>query len=163
MPNPLDNQQLVQGAPEGQKMDAFFHPEKYINETKLVSDSEDDLIAKKAKEMGINLDDSTRDMLTQYVLNDMAQKTAWERQMDFEKNRYSYTVKDLQKAGLNPFLAIGGLNAGSASAGASSVQGGIYATNAKTNMSNGVKAGLGAASLIIAAIASMVKIIGSGS
>lgn len=163
MPNPLDpNLVNANTAPDGQQLDFFFHPEKYQTETKLITDSEDDLIAKKAKEMGLEINDSNRDYITQFVLNEVAQTNAWERQMNFEKNRYQYTMQDLQKAGLNPFLAIGGLNAGSASAGASSVQGGIYATNKKTEMSNGVKAGLGAAALLMSFIATVVKMSAMG-
>lgn len=121
----------------------------------IVQDSEADAISKLAQELNIKLDDQTKDYLTQYYFNEKSNQNAWDRTMSFEKDKYSILVQGLQKAGLNPFLALSGLGSGSASSSAGSVQGGLYTsrrnqqTQSNTSLTTSI---LGILGIIAAAV-----------
>ena len=96
-----------------------------------------------AKSLGMELNDQTRDYLYQYILNEKASKNAWDRSVFAAQNQYQWLVKDLQKAGLNPFLALSGMNAASAQSSGGSVTGGLITSkenNRATNQKDMMKA-----------------------
>lgn len=170
MPNPLDNSNETYYVPPGVHLpgptDAAWQNDaakEYLRSKgiiddrlgngPLVKDSESDAIEKLANDLNLKLDDISKDYLYQYYLNEQSNKSAWERQMTFEKDKYNYMVEGLRKAGLNPFLALQGLSGGSASANSSTVQGGLYTSrnNQNKQLAGDVAGKIGTVIAIIAA------------
>lgn len=91
----------------------------------IANDSEQAQIEKLASELGIKLNDASKDYLVQYMLNDKLSQNAFNRELESRKTAYQDTVKDLQAAGVNPFLAFQGLS-GAVNNSAGGVSGGNY-------------------------------------
>ena len=173
MPNPLDNSVMSDNALSynaypsydvegGSKIDAFFHPEKYEAKTVLKDglQPEDPMLLELAKKYGLSLNDSTKDYLTQFYVNEQSNKTAWERTLEADRTKYQRAVEDIKAAGLNPVQVLGGFGGSSPSASNSSVSSGFYTENKKTNLTQGVKAGLGVAAVLVAIVGAAVKAMG---
>ena len=92
----------------------------------MVNDSGQDQIAALAQKLGIKLDDTTKDYLIEYYLNDRASSNAFNREMSAYNSRYQNAVEDMRKAGLNPFLAFDAISGAGANSSASGVSGGLY-------------------------------------
>lgn len=94
-------------------------------EFRMTLDSENDTIRKLAHDLGLKLDAQTKDYLVQYYLQEKGSENAMARSREFNQNQYSDMVAGLRKAGLNPFLAISGLNGANMMQG-QSTQSGLY-------------------------------------
>lgn len=121
----------------------------------MVKDSGDDAISKLANDLNLKLDDTTKDYLVQYALNEESNKKAWQRQMDASNNQYQRAVADLRKAGLNPFLALQSLQGSVPSSSGQSVQGGLY-TSRRNQATQNAKDSVGKVLGVLATIAAAV-------
>lgn len=79
------------------------------------------------------LDDSTKDYLVQWALGEKSNINAWNREMEASNTQYQRAVADLQKAGLNPFLALQSLNGSTPSSSGQSVTGGLRTSKANND------------------------------
>lgn len=86
----------------------------------IVQDSGQDEITKLANDLNLRLDDSTKDLLIQYYLQEKGSENAMGRSREFNQNQYSDMIAGLRKAGLNPFLAVQGLQGANMMQGQSS-------------------------------------------
>lgn len=86
-------------------------------------------IAKLANELGLKLNDDTKDYLLQYYLGQQSDKAAFDRSMEASNTQYQRAVEDLRKAGLNPFLALQSLSGSSPTSSSSGSGGGYIAAN----------------------------------
>lgn len=100
----------------------------------IVFDSGSDQIAKLAKEYGVRLDSTTKDYLTQYYLNEKASENSFLRELGASNTQYQRAVKDLQKAGINPYVAFDALRGSGASSSSGSVSGGLYTSKGNQKM-----------------------------
>ena len=102
----------------------------------LVSDSGQDAITQLSKELNVKLDDQTKDYLMQYYLDEKKAANTQLRQSKAERDYYPNLVAGLQKAGINPMLALSGLSGGGTGASSGSTSGGLYTSraNAKGNL-----------------------------
>lgn len=121
----------------------------------MVKDSGDDAISKLANDLNLKLDDTTKDYLVQYALNEESNKKAWQRQMDASNTQYQRAVEDLRKAGLNPFLALQSLQGSVPSSSGQSVQGGLY-TSRRNQATQNAKDSVGKVLGVLATIAAAV-------
>lgn len=121
----------------------------------MVKDSGDDAISKLANDLNLKLDDTTKDYLVQYALNEESNKKAWQRQMDASNTQYQRAVEDLRKAGLNPFLALQSLQGSVPSSSGQSVQGGLY-TSRRNQATQNAKDSIGKVLGVLATIAAAV-------
>lgn len=90
----------------------------------IIKDSEEDAIQKLANDLNIKLNNETKDYLYQYYLQSQRDQWAWDKSFYADNTRYQRAVKDLQKAGLNPFLAIQSLSGSGTNASAGTISGG---------------------------------------
>lgn len=120
--------QLVTGEPQIAKGNTGSEP--------IVTDSGDDAISKLAQELNIKLDDTTKDYLVQYMLQEQSEQNSFQRSLDAEAEKYQRTVKDLQKAGLNPFLALQSLSGSTPSSSGQSISGGLYTSKKNVDKQN---------------------------
>ena len=112
-----------------------MNTENHPAATAMVSDASADAITSLAKELNVKLDDQTKDYLMQYYLDEKKAANTQLRQSQAEKDYYPNLVEGLQKAGINPMLALGGLSGGGTGASSGSTTGGLYTSrqNAKGN------------------------------
>lgn len=113
------------------------------NGDSIVQSSSDDAISKLAEQLGIKLNDESKDYLYNYFFNEQSRKNAWNDSVFAAKNQYQWLVDDLKKAGLNPFLAMSGMNAAGASSSGQGVSGGSIVSrknNQATNQKDMLKA-----------------------
>lgn len=123
-----------------------------IQRQEIVPDSGTDAIQSLANDLDMKLDNSTKDYLTQYYLDEKSNENAWKRQMDASNSQYQRAVEDLRKAGLNPFLAISSLSGSSSpSSSGNSVTGGLY-TSKENNQRSATMTALGVLAIIAAAV-----------
>lgn len=112
-------------------------------------------IKELADKLGIGvMTDATKEYLLNYMLNEQSSEAAWNRSVFAAKNQYQWLTEDLQKAGLNPFLALSGLNAAQASSSGQGVGSGMITSrknNELTNQTNMMRA-------LMTAIASIIGI-----
>lgn len=104
-----------------------------------VSDANGESILEWAKQLGIEVNDQTKDYLIQSYLVEQARKNEFADNVYAAQHQYQWLRDDLQKAGLNPFLALSGLNSSMAQSSSSGVSGGNIISgknNAATNSTN---------------------------
>lgn len=89
----------------------------------IVKSSEDDLLTRTANDLGLRLDEGTKDAIVQYILSEKGAENAQARSLEFNREQYSALVEGLKRAGLNPFLAIQGLNGANMMSGQSQSSG----------------------------------------
>lgn len=92
---------------------------------KLFNDSGDSAIYDLARQLNLRIDPQTKDYLTQYYLQEKGSENAMARSREFNREQYSDMVEGLRKAGLNPMLALQGLNGANMMQG-QSTQSGLY-------------------------------------
>lgn len=114
-----------------------------IDNAKLVKDSQSEEMEKLAKELGIKLSPETLDYLYSYMINEKSAENAYKRSLEASSTQYQRAVADLQKAGLNPFLALQSLSGSAPSSPSASVSGGYitqrYSSDKQSQTSYGTK------------------------
>lgn len=129
----------------------------------LVVDSGDKEIDDLAKRLNVQLTDETKDYLMQYFLGEKSNENAWNRSMEASSTQYQRAVKDLQAAGLNPFLAFQGLSGSAPSSAGMSQGSGYYTSNKKNDVNAGVKAGTAIVAMLFALAGMAMKASTAGS
>lgn len=72
------------------------------------------------------LDAGTKDYLTSWFIQEKLNKNAYDRDLKADSTKYQRAVKDLEKAGINPFMVLQGLGPGNVSSSAGSSSSGSY-------------------------------------
>lgn len=112
-------------------------------------------LAKMANDYGIPFNQTTSDYLMEHYLNEKSAENAWNRSVFSAQHQNQWLVDDLKKAGLNPFLAMSGMNAAAPTSSAGSVSGGSITSRANIKATN-------ENDLIKALISSIGSILGLG-
>lgn len=100
--------------------------------TPLVKDSGGAVIENLAKDLDLRLDEQTKDYLMQYYLDEKKAQNTQLRQSQAERDYYPNLIAGLQKAGLNPMLALSGLSGGGTGASSGSTTGGLFTSSANS-------------------------------
>lgn len=114
----------------------------------LVKDSQADAIQKLAKDLNLKLTDDTKDYLYQYYLQRQNDEWAFAKQNQYDSTRYQRTVADLQKAGLNPFLALQSLSPSSSNVSSGSITSGSITSRRNTDKQSTTDMGRGIMTVI---------------
>lgn len=131
MPNPMDMQASASGYEgytqdlNGQWYDPNGNPIRKIDIVPWESTgskeadalANDRVIQQWAHDRGYALNSETMDYIYNQFFTEKNNESAWQRTMDADNTKYQRAVKDMQAAGLNPFLLMSG---GASGAGTSS-------------------------------------------
>lgn len=109
---------------------------QYDSISSMIDDNSSLEVNKVYNLLNSKLDQSSKDYLLQYYLNERSNKTAWDRQMEASNSQYQRTVADLRKAGINPFLALQSLQGSVPSSTGASVQGGLFTSRRNQQTQN---------------------------
>lgn len=96
---------------------------------------------KVANILNSRLDASTKSALMEFVLNEESAERANQRSLENVENYYPNLVKGLQKAGLNPFLALQSLGGSAPSSSSGGISAAQYANEANARRNNAVSIG----------------------
>ena len=133
---------------------AYIQNQSNKEVSSMVNDSGDFNMHKLESILNSSLDDSTKDYLVQWMLGEKSNQIAWDRQMDASNTQYQRAVADLQKAGLNPFLALQSLGGSTPSSSGQSVSGGLMTS--KSNNQRDYQANVMKVLALLALVASRV-------
>ena len=149
----------LQSAKVGDNYDRDILKAPYENDPKIVTtdpatvsmminDSQTDAISKLAKDLNLKLSDDTKDYLYQYYLQRQNDEWAFAKQNQYDSTRYQRTVADLQKAGLNPFLALQSLSPSSSNVSSGSITSGSITSRRNTDKQANTDIGRGIMTVI---------------